>query len=92
MEKVFFSFYSYSPRMRVEFSMNLHTVPVVGDFIRVRPELITEISKKLIDREQIKEFGKTFVVTSRIKYMTSHYKEDWRIRLSPVEPLKDKKQ
>lgn len=91
MEKVHFDFYNYKPRMRVSFQMTLHTVPVVGDFIHVAPEFITEVSTKLIGKEMVKEFGKTFVVVKRTKYMTSFFKEDWRIELSPVESLENEK-
>ena len=87
MEKVHFDFYSYKPRMRVSFYMTLHTVPVVGDFIHVDPQYITEVSAKLPDKDLIKQFGKTFVVVKRTKYMTSFFNEDWRIELSPVDPL-----
>ena len=89
METVHFDFYSYKPRMRVGFVMELHTVPVVGDFVHVSPEYITEVSTKLKGRESIKFGGKLFVVVKRTKYMMSAYKEDWRLELGPVEPLED---
>ena len=91
METVHFNFYNYKPRMRVSFKMKLHTVPVVGDFIHVDPKFITEVSTKLIGKENIKRFGKTFVVVKRTKHMISFYKEDWRIELSPSEPLENEK-
>ena len=88
MEIVTFDFYNYKPRLRISFSMKLHTVPVVGDFIHVPPEYIREISKKLINKESIEFMGISCVVVKRGKYMTSHFKEDWRIELSLVEPLR----
>ena len=91
METIPFDFYNYKPRMRVSFSMELHTVPVVGDFIHVDPKFIKEVSTKLIGRETIKQFGKTFVVVKRTKYMTSFLKEDWRLELSTVDPLEDER-
>jgi len=75
--------------MRVSFQMTLHTVPIVGDFIHVDPLFITEVSTKLKNKKSYARFGKTFVVTERIKWMTSSAKEDWRISLSPVEILED---
>lgn len=91
MEKVHFGFYSYKPRMRVSFYLTLHTVPVVGDFIHVDPKYISEISTKLIGIKLIKQFGESFVVVKRTKHMTSAYREDWRIELSPTEPLENEK-
>jgi hypothetical protein len=89
MEAVNFDFYSYKPRMSVNFTLKLHTVPVVGDFIHVDPKYIKQVSKKLVNRDSVTDLGMDFVVTKRTKYMTSIYKEDWRIELSPVEPLQD---
>lgn len=91
METVRFDFYSYRPRMRVKFQIELHTVPVAGDFIQVCPKHITELSAKLKGVKLIKEFGIEMVVTKRTKYLSSYLKEDWRISLSPTEPLEDEK-
>lgn len=89
MEKVKFDFYSYKPRIRVSFALNLHTVPVVGDYIYIHPKYITEISKKMKHKDMIRDHGYEFIVTKRTKYMTSRLGEDWRIELTPVEPFEE---
>jgi|SRR6478609_1953765 len=89
METVHFRFYSHKPRLRVYFDLQLHTVPVVGDYIIVRSIHISEVSKNLENRFSVLNYGLLFVVVKRTKAMTSFYQEDWRIELQPVEPLKD---
>lgn len=92
MEEVTFSFYNYKPRMRVYFRLTLHTVPLAGDVIQVPPRFIKEMSKKLIDRKSIEMFGLSFVVSKRVKFLTSCAGEDWRLELTPENPLKDEKE
>lgn len=85
MEIVDFNYYSFKPRIRVAFRSRLHTVPVVGDFIHVPPDAISEVSKKMKGRDLIIEFGADFKVSQRTKYCTTYLGEDWRIDIIPVD-------
>lgn len=92
MEIVSFSLYSYRPRISIRFRLKLHTVPVVGDYIKVRAEHVAALAKDAVDRDSIKEFGVMTRVVSRTKYLTTRVGEDWRIDLELEEPLKTNKQ
>ena len=94
MQRVRFTYYNFKPRLRVDFTMKLHSIPMVGDFIDVRPQGIKEVSTKLISRETIKRFGKVFVVVKRTYNTKPHpinprYKVEWNIELDILEPLVD---
>ena len=89
MEIVDFNYYSYKPRIRVSFRLRLHTVPVIGDFIHVPPNAISEVSKKMKERDLIIQFGADFKVTKRTKYCTTARGEDWRIDIIPVDEFQE---
>ena len=91
MEKIILSFYSHAPRLVVELTMNVHTVPVVGDEIHIPSNGIILISEKIIDWEIIEVHGMDFRVEKRTKYIGSKLKEDWRIYLIPLKPIKTKR-
>jgi hypothetical protein len=78
--------------MRIEFKIDLFTIPVVGDIIDLGPECLKEVSTKLKNREFLMEYGKTFVVierTKRIGKKRFYRDEDWVLKLDTVDPLID---
>lgn len=89
MEIVSFSYYSYQPRLRVYLRLWLHTVPVMGDYIHIPGTAISEISKKMVLRDIIMDFGAEFIVVKRTKYLTTAVGEDWRISIAPVVPFEN---
>jgi hypothetical protein len=89
MEIVDFDFYSYKPRIRVRMRLLLETVPVIGDYIHVPGKYLSEVSKKMKERDLLLQFGATFKVCKRLKYVDSPIDEDWRIDIVPEKEFEE---
>ena len=85
-EVVWFYFYQHKPRIKVWWSVVMRTVPIKGDIVTLPKEAFTQVGANVFERDCVKTYGATMVVTERHKHFRTGCGEDWRITLEPQDP------
>jgi len=83
MEKICYQYYNHSPRMHVNITQEVSTVPIVGDIITVCEDEFYSLNKKIADKNNFIKF-KVVSRETRAVYRKTFY-SNWTINLELID-------